>query len=94
MIGAAVLIWLYPRFRFTNLVYTFIALHAIILMIGGHYTYAEIPPFNWLRDMFHQVTQLLRPRRTLRAGLRALPRSRARCCCAPRRCGAANSWCG
>jgi putative membrane protein len=53
IIGAVVLIWLYPRFRFTNLVYTLIALHAIILMIGGHYTYAEMPLFNWLRDTFH-----------------------------------------
>ena len=27
--------------------------HAIILMIGGHYTYAEVPLFNWIRDEFH-----------------------------------------
>lgn len=43
----------YPRFRFTDLAYTAIALHAIILTIGGHYTYAEVPAFNWLRDHFH-----------------------------------------
>ena len=54
VIGAAVLIRLYPKFRFTNLVYTFIALHAVILMIGGHYTYAQMPLFNWVRDTFHQ----------------------------------------
>jgi putative membrane protein len=54
VIGALVLIRLYRRFRFTNLIYTMIALHAIILMIGGHYTYAEMPVFNWLRDAFHQ----------------------------------------
>lgn len=53
VIGGAVLIWLYPKFRFTNMVYTFIALHAIILMIGGHYTYAQMPLFNWVRDTFH-----------------------------------------
>lgn len=53
VVGGAVLIRVYPRFRFTNLVYTAIALHAIILMIGGHYTYAEMPLFNWLRDTFH-----------------------------------------
>lgn len=28
------------------------ALHALILMVGGHYTYAEMPLFNWLRDTF------------------------------------------
>ncbi len=27
-------------------------LHGVILMIGGHYTYAEMPLFNWLRDSF------------------------------------------
>ena len=54
VIGVAVLIRLYPRLRFTNLVYTLIAIHAIILMIGGHYTYAQMPLFNWLRDTFHQ----------------------------------------
>lgn len=50
LIGGAIVIATYRRFRFTNLVYTLIAIHAIILMIGGHYTYAEVPLFNWLRD--------------------------------------------
>lgn len=40
------------RFPLTTLSYTLIAIHAIILMIGGHYTYAEVPWFNWLRDTF------------------------------------------
>jgi putative membrane protein len=53
VVGGVVLIRLYPRFRFTNLVYTLIAIHAIILMIGGHYTYAQMPLFNWLRDALH-----------------------------------------
>lgn len=53
IIAAVVLIALYSRFRFTDLVYVLILLHAIILMIGGHYTYAEMPLFNWLRDEFH-----------------------------------------
>ena len=42
----------YQRFRFTQLVYSLCALHAIILMVGGHYTYAEVPLFNWIRDTF------------------------------------------
>jgi putative membrane protein len=41
---------MYPRFRFTGLVYFLVTLHAIVLMIGGHYTYAEVPLFNWIRD--------------------------------------------
>lgn len=42
----------YSKFPFTNLVYALITLHAIILLIGGHYTYAEMPLFSWLRDYF------------------------------------------
>jgi putative membrane protein len=34
------------------LLYSLILVHAIILVIGGHYTYAEVPAFNWLRDTF------------------------------------------
>ncbi|MFY9570766.1 MAG: DUF2238 domain-containing protein [Blastocatellia bacterium] len=50
--GAAVLLVTYRRFRFTTLVYTLIALHMIILMVGGHYTYAEVPIGQWIRDQF------------------------------------------
>ncbi len=50
--GGALLIGTYPGFRFTNLVYVLVFVHAVILMIGGHYTYAEVPLFNWLRDTF------------------------------------------
>jgi len=50
--GVAVLIGIYPRFKFTNLVYILISIHAVILMVGGHYTYAEVPLFNWIRDTF------------------------------------------
>ena len=40
------------RFRFTALAYTLILLHCIVLMIGGHYTYAEVPMFDWLKQAF------------------------------------------
>ena len=52
IIGAVILAATYRRFRFTQLVYTLIALHMIILMVGGHYTYAEVPAGNWIRDYF------------------------------------------
>ena len=42
----------YSRFRFTRLVYLLIALHSVVLIVGGHYTYAEMPLFNWLRDTY------------------------------------------
>lgn len=38
------------RFPFTSLAYALLAVYAVILMVGGHYTYAEMPVFNWLRD--------------------------------------------
>lgn len=53
VVGLAVLGATYNRFRFTPLVYTVLVLHAIILMVGGHYTYAEVPLGNWVRDAFH-----------------------------------------
>jgi putative membrane protein len=52
IIGAVVLAFTYRRFKFTTLVYILIALHMIILMLGGHYTYAEVPIGNWIRDQF------------------------------------------
>jgi putative membrane protein len=53
LIAVPLLFLLYPRLRFTNLLYGLILLHAIVLIVGGHYTYAEVPLFNWLRDAFH-----------------------------------------
>lgn len=38
------------RFPFSRLAYGLMLVHAIILLVGGHYTYAEMPLFNWLRD--------------------------------------------
>jgi len=43
LIGVPVLIWLRPTLRLTPMVYTLIWIHAIILMVGGHYTYAQVP---------------------------------------------------
>ena len=53
LIGLAVILFTYMRFRLTNLVYLLVLVHMIILIIGGHYTYAEMPIFNWIRDTFH-----------------------------------------
>ncbi|MGZ8196560.1 MAG: DUF2238 domain-containing protein [Methylosarcina sp.] len=38
------------RFPLTSLTYILILIHSIILMIGAHYTYAEVPWFDWLKD--------------------------------------------
>lgn len=50
LIALVLLIITQRRFKFTNLAYALILVHCIILMIGGHYTYAEVPLFNWLKD--------------------------------------------
>jgi putative membrane protein len=42
----------YRRFPLTPLAYTLIAFHAVVLIVGGHYTYAEVPAGNWLRDHY------------------------------------------
>lgn len=48
---AAGLIW-YTRdtFPLTRLVYVLILIHCVVLMVGGHYTYAEVPLFDWLGE--------------------------------------------
>jgi putative membrane protein len=53
MLGAVILLATYRHFELTTLVYVLIWLHAIILVVGGHYTYAEVPLGDWVRDAFH-----------------------------------------
>ncbi|MCH8127168.1 DUF2238 domain-containing protein [candidate division KSB1 bacterium] len=43
IVGLFILAVTYKRFRFTNLVYGLMLIHSCVLMIGGHYTYAEVP---------------------------------------------------
>ena len=52
LIGFALLIYTRKRFEFTQLGYILILIHCVILMIGGHYTYSEVPLFNWIKDAF------------------------------------------
>jgi len=54
IIGFIVLMFSFKRFRFTDLTYIFILIHCYILFIGGHYTYAEVPLFDWIKELFHQ----------------------------------------
>lgn len=53
LLGLIILAATFKKFQFTRMVYWLILIHSIILMIGGHYTYAEVPLFNWIRDAFH-----------------------------------------
>ena len=53
LLAAPVLLWSRHRFPLTSLLCILIALHAIILMVGGAYTYAQVPLGFWVRDLFH-----------------------------------------
>ena len=54
VLGILILALTFKKFRFTNLIYILIFLHCAILIVGGHYTYAEVPLFDWVRDVFNQ----------------------------------------
>ena len=56
LLGCAVLCATYRRFRFTDLAYALMLAHALILLVGGHYTYAEVPLFaGWRRNPFDRI---------------------------------------
>ncbi|MBU0482591.1 MAG: DUF2238 domain-containing protein [Proteobacteria bacterium] len=49
---AIVIMWkTYDSFRLTTLAYILILIHSVILMVGGHYTYAEVLLFDWLKEV-------------------------------------------
>ena len=55
IIAAALLWYTRERFPLTRLVYVLILVHCIILMIGGHYTYALVPLGDWVQEAFGQT---------------------------------------
>lgn len=54
IIALIVLAFTYKKFRLTPLVYTLILIHSIILMVGGHYTYAHVPLFDFIKEILNQ----------------------------------------
>jgi putative membrane protein len=50
LIGLAAVLATYARFPLTNLLYLLLFTHAVILMVGGHYTYANVPLGFWLQE--------------------------------------------
>ena len=52
LIGLPILITSYRRFPLTALLYRLLFLHALILMLGGHYTYAQVPIGFWVQEVF------------------------------------------
>ncbi|WP_374594983.1 DUF2238 domain-containing protein, partial [Aquabacterium sp.] len=51
-IALPILLATHRRFPLTGLLYALIVVHAIILMVGGHYTYAKVPLGFWMQDWF------------------------------------------
>jgi len=52
LIGIVLLLWTRQRFPLTPMLYILILIHCLILMVGGHYTYAEVPLFDQLSEFF------------------------------------------
>jgi len=55
IMGFLILTITFKRFRFSYLTYIFILIHCYILFVGGHYTYAQVPLFDWIKEVFHQT---------------------------------------
>ncbi len=54
LIGFVLILLTYKNFPLTPLLYTLILIHMIVLMVGGHYTYAEVPLFDWIKEVLDQ----------------------------------------
>jgi len=52
IIGVPIVLLTWRRFPLTTLLCSLLAIHALILIMGGHYTYARTPFGDWLRDLF------------------------------------------
>lgn len=51
VLAMLLLIATYRRFRLTDMLYILIAVHAVVLMVGGHYTYARVPLGDWVSQL-------------------------------------------
>ncbi|MBK5720304.1 DUF2238 domain-containing protein [Dysgonomonas sp. Marseille-P4677] len=54
IVGVGILAFTFKRFKFTDMTYIFILIHLIILFVGAHYSYAKVPLFDWIKDVFDQ----------------------------------------
>jgi Predicted membrane protein len=54
LVGALVLVVTYQVFRLTPMLYALILAHMVVLFVGAHYTYAEVPLFDWLAQALGQ----------------------------------------
>ncbi|MDP2176722.1 MAG: DUF2238 domain-containing protein [Bacteroidota bacterium] len=54
ILGFLILLFTFKKFKFSYFTYVLILIHCYILFIGGHYTYAKVPIFDWIQDVFNQ----------------------------------------
>ncbi len=54
LIGLGILLATKNKFPLTDITYILILVHCCILFVGGHYTYAEVPLFDWIKEYFGQ----------------------------------------
>src|SRR3954468_8334443 len=52
LIGLPLVVLTWRRFPLTGLLCGLLAAHALVLAVGGHYTYAQVPLGDWARDVF------------------------------------------
>jgi len=52
LVAVPLLAFTYGRFPLTTLLYLLIAAHALVLILGGAYTYARVPPGFWVQELF------------------------------------------
>jgi len=52
VVGLIIVIAVYPRFQFTSLSYVIIAILSILEFIGAHYTFSEVPLFDWIKEEY------------------------------------------
>jgi len=53
LLGVPVLLATRTRFPLTPLAYRLVFAHALVLMVGGHYTYERVPIGDWFKSAFH-----------------------------------------
>src|SRR3954471_10390396 len=52
LVGLPLIVFTWRRFPLTDLLCCLLAVHALVLIVGGHYTYAQVPLGDWVRDTF------------------------------------------
>lgn len=52
LVGLAVLVGTYRKFKFSTALYAVFTIHIILLLVGAHYSYAKVPLGFWMEDWF------------------------------------------